>query len=159
MERIKAVKVARIKAAADERIEAVEKLLGLKSDPICSKCKAIVTIFGHTEDCVLRRINPESLDETIKEVRTKAKKNINRQRIFRGERKRGSSGLPPAQGKSLVKRKGARRRGFGKELRHCHVCHIQTLFVNKVCNKCQHERPCTYTPLGTTCPQCYPEAV
>lgn len=151
-------KAKRLKQEADDRIEQVEEILGLESNPTCSKCKSIVTVSGHTDDCVLRRINPDSLDATIQEVRKKAVKEQNKQRIFKNSGRKWS-GLPGGTGKTTVRKRRSKNRGPIYEMRYCHVCSERRTFILKgeqwICNICEHTKPCSYNPVGRNCKICH----
>ena len=88
---------------ADDRIDQVEKLLGCVSNPVCRHCEAIVTIFGHQMDCSLRAINPDNLRDEILMGHQELKKTVNRQRIFRSDKKHWN-GLPGKKKGTLVRK-------------------------------------------------------
>lgn len=158
MDRIKEAKRRRLEAEADERIKQVEKLMGIQPKPYCKYCKLHVEMFGHSVTCDLRFISPDSIKQQIDENIKKMRKEANKQRIFKGSGGTGWSGVPGKRTKSLVKRRSSKNRGPARALRYCGVCEKRTLFVNKRCRECEHERPCGYNPLGNkNCQLCFPE--
>ena len=57
---IKAARKQRLEEEADDRILEVKRVLGEPlDDPYCRHCKGPARIVGHSEDCALRRINPQ----------------------------------------------------------------------------------------------------
>lgn len=136
----------------DARIIRVMELLGEHSNPMCKHCKVPALHVGHTPDCAYRKIDPDKLKKAMQDANIEVRKNMNRQRIFKSDKKKWS-GLPGG-GKTLVKRRTTRNRGPNYELRFCDVCTKRRMFKNGRCIECNHKKVCELTQ--TACPRCHP---
>lgn len=139
-----------------KRIKQVEKLLGESSDPDCRHCDWPAGVIGeHAPDCMLRKIDPATLEQGMIDADIVLKKTINRQRIFRGEVKTFNSG-PPIP-KSACKTKKRPPKDPPRELKRCRVCFEQRLFIRNICQTCQHSKPCSWDDaFERPCPICFP---
>jgi len=142
------------------RILRAARILGGVDDAICRHCDEAVGLdTPHAPSCLLRNVNPESLRDLMMETSAKAKREVNRQRIFKTDKKYWN-GLPspPAGGKTLVKRGPRGKREPGRTVKWCRVCYEDRLYISGKCRVCEHVRPCAYDPLAKkNCTLCHPE--
>lgn len=144
---------------ADERILRVQKLIGENPNKRCQHCKRQAVVVGHATDCKLRGIRPEVIEKGKKDAAIHIRKNVNRQRIFKSDKK-SWNGLPAPIGKTLVRKRATKNRGPVRELRHCRVCNETTIFIStaggQVCHKCAHSKPCEFSEDDRLCQTCFP---
>jgi len=137
-----------------KRIKLVEKYLGESSDPDCKHCEWSVTAIGrHAPECPLRKLDPMVVAGMLFEARDELIKNMNRQRIWRGEVKKFGRGGPV--NKTACRKQKRPPKKPKEDLKLCRVCCEQRLFIHDVCQTCQHSRPCTWEWDEKPCPVCH----